>query len=1056
MSGTAQRRARLWRRAIGTLALFGIIALAVIYGPRLASGNYHRAAIERLASDAVGRQVRITGPIELALVPDPQLRAQTVTIGGPGGATVRAETLKLDLAPLPLLLGRLRARKLTLRKPQIDLPWPLPGGARAVAPPPWLASLHATIVDGTFHLGRLTLTHADLSIFTGGPNAVVAASGSVTIAGLAGNVTLDIDDTGGRRPAPVTATIGLAGGATLGFKGTLDRASHMRGVLTAMLPQTAIDAIGHDFGDKSPLKLQPLDATAQVIAEDRAIELAGIAATIGAGGGRSHFTGDALIDLDPAPMLRLDMTGDHAALDDGTSLLTALGTMIPTAAALKIDRLDLPVASAVPGLSPPSVGPMRATVVATAAGLSLASLQADLPGDAVLSVGRHGSHRFTFTAPAPAITIAALHPALPVLPYWPSGLGRLMVAGSMTTGTASGLALDDLQGQVGGKATGSSFTGAIHLSAVKPNRARIAAAIGFKTLKLDARTLTALIAARAGSMRLSGPVRLSAGAVQVMAGRAGDATPLISGTDLVLDGALRPASAGGGLALRFASVRLGRAMMVGHGTIFGNGSIGAARLMLSGADATRTLTALNAAFAAKTPPWIGLSLWHRPFALAAAAAGKLTALHTGVSLHLGDLRIGARPVVDLLEGTASGPLSLRAPRATTLLREIGGASLLSADHGLTWPGPGSISLRARFFAAGAAIGLPDFVLSFAALTASGQIAATIGAHPHIVGSIAADTLPLPAADRLLAIADAALGSNVDITLPTITATLVAHGQDVVVRDARFGLRLDQGRIARVLGLTLAGARIEGGQLDGTLTLTGAATHAPPTLSATGHLVGVQGARLASLAAANGVAWPLNGEAIDLGGTINAIGATQADWAKTLTGSLTASGKDMTVAGIDLAATDKALRRVLHDRVAAPDESHPVSTDEAAPDDPAMLAGALHKALTGGSTSFDTANATAHLAGPVLTLGSTDMTGPAGTLGLSGTLDLAHRTARLVATATPSLTGHGAPPGITIRIAGPMARPAASIALGPVMQWSARAPHDAPHTVKPPVTPPHAP
>jgi len=42
-----------------------------------------------------------------------------------------------------LLHGQLAVETLNLDSPVIAFPWPLPGGPRAVAPPPWLAALHA-------------------------------------------------------------------------------------------------------------------------------------------------------------------------------------------------------------------------------------------------------------------------------------------------------------------------------------------------------------------------------------------------------------------------------------------------------------------------------------------------------------------------------------------------------------------------------------------------------------------------------------------------------------------------------------------------------------------------------------------------------------------------------------------------------------------------------------------------------------------------------------------------------------------------------------------------
>ncbi|MDX5931485.1 AsmA family protein [Acidiphilium acidophilum] len=1052
MSGTAQRRAMYRRRAIATLALFGVIALGVIYGPRLASGNYHRAAIERLASSAIGRRVRITGLIELALVPDPQLRAETVTIGGPRGAVVTAQTLKLDLAPWPLLLGRLRARRLTLRKPQIDLPWPLPGGAQAVAPPLWLASLHATIEDGTLHLGSITFTHADLSIFTGGPNAVLAASGSVEIAGQRADVTLDIDDTGSSAPAPVTADITLDDRTKLGFRGTLDRDSILRGAVTAasaaIPPTTTATGTPQKPATLPPIPpIPPFTASARLVAENRLIDVSDITATVLPGSTASAtqkgatLQGHAVIALAPAPLLRLDLAGTRASLNPGTTLLAALGKAIPTAASLNFTSLTLHHRT-----QGTMLGPLHADILADRAGVRLATLDTELPGKAHLLIGRSSSHgsSFALTAPAPAATIEALRPAIPYLPRWPSALGPLTLGGTLHFRFGSAIRLDDLHGQFGGgkgpaATPASAFTGSIHLfPARNGTSARVATALAFQHLRLTPRILTALIAARGTAAGLNGPFALSAGQIDIDPATPRPATPhpvkpLIAGTHLVIEGALRPAAAGGGVALRLVSIRLGHAVAIGHGTVFADGAISAARLMMSGPDATATLQALGAAMMphdshAFAPPWLELGIWHHRFALAIAAAGTPARLHAGIALHLGAIRAAATPLIDLIGGTATGPISLHAPQATALLHAIGATPWLEPANGAEWPGPGSVSLRASGFATRHAVGLPDFMLSFAGSTASGQVAATLGPRPQIVGSIAADTLIVPDNHRLLTIADAALGGKVDLALPVITAHRLVQRDHTVARDLRVALDLHAGDPARILGLTIAHASALGGTIEGAAALTGPASGTTPLLSITGHLTGADAPTLAAIARANGVSLPLTAGTLDLAGHVIAKGTTPHLWMQSLTGSLTGSGQDLGVTGIDLAATGSALAHAISSPTGAK------GALDATPADLPELATALTKAATSGKTTFASFTVSARIAGSVITLTQADLAGTTGKLDLSGTIDLAHRQTRLTARATPAIAGHKEPPVLTIGIDGSPAHPRGVLKMAPAITW----------------------
>ena len=1003
MSGGDRQVRTRWRgftrrRIAAAVVVLCVIGLGIVYGPRLASGNYHRAAIERLASDAVGRPVTIAGPIELSLLPDPQLRAGTVTIGGPKGGRITAASLRLELAPGPLLLGRLRARRLTLRRPDIVMPWPLPGGALAIAPPPWLASLHAKIVDGTFRLGALRLTHADLSIFTGGPHAVLAASGSVSLAGVAASVVVDVDNTGGLAPAPVSATLRLSGdkATSVAFKGTLDHASVLAGRLTGTAGAHTIAALMP--GTKTPASAAGF--AADLAADGRMIEFGNIEAAYGV----RRLSGSAAIVLRPAPLLKLDLGGTHLPAAAILGFARRARRTVPLAATLNLgdveaDGIVLPKATAV--------------VLADVDGLRVQGAHATLPGGARLTFAGADaeSGRFELSAPHPARTVGALQKGFPWLPSLPDNLGALVLGGRLELGTGR-IALDGLKG-TWGKA--SHFTGALGVEP-KGKTARIDADMAFDRLTLGTGGLAVL---RQGidspHPELSGPIRLTAREVTIPASDGGG----IAATNLLLDAALPGAAQGGGIAIRLATMRLGKALLVGYGDKAANGAITAARVTLTGPDGQETLTTLLHGMGMK-PSWLGLQLFHHRFAAALVAAGPAKALRTGITLHLGSLRAAATPTVDLATLHAAGALSLHAPNAASLIGDLGGGALLGARKGLGWPGPGSVSLRAAAFATGSTFGLSDFVASLGGLTASGRIVlATASTPPLVEGRVDADTLALPAPAALLRLARAALASGDAADFPSLSAARVQRDGETVTDNALFGLNLAQGKLAPALTLRVAHAGLAGGVLEGKAVLTGPAAKSPPTLSLRANLKQAVAAQLGTDAAGAGLALPAAIGRLDLGATLNATGAAPDEWRDTLDGNLTLSGSGIVLSGIDLAKAGAAL-------AAAVAAQHPIGG--------IATANRLRQALAGGQTPFDSLDLSAAIAHGTITLDRAALAGKTGGLGLTGTIDLPHRAMHLTATATPAIAGHKTALGLPIAITGAIARPAVRARVDPAMGW----------------------
>ena len=104
-----------------TLAIAAILALlAALLGPYFIDWNAHRVTFEQQASQAIGLPVRVTGTMDVRLLPSPSLVLSGVEIGQPGDAqALRAKALGIEFALPPLLSGKFRAVELRLIAPEI-------------------------------------------------------------------------------------------------------------------------------------------------------------------------------------------------------------------------------------------------------------------------------------------------------------------------------------------------------------------------------------------------------------------------------------------------------------------------------------------------------------------------------------------------------------------------------------------------------------------------------------------------------------------------------------------------------------------------------------------------------------------------------------------------------------------------------------------------------------------------------------------------------------------------------------------------------------------------
>ncbi|GLR66450.1 hypothetical protein GCM10010909_11300 [Acidocella aquatica] len=466
---------RLWLIPLGLIAA---AAAAVLALPGFVASSAHRARIEQLASSLTGRDVHITGKLTLSLLPAPELNAQQITITGPDNEVITAKALTLDISLPALLHGQLSAQTLTLESPTIAFPWPLPGGPKSIAPPGWLAALHAQIHHGNISLGGAQFANVDADLFTGA-NGAVTISGTGNLQGNNLSLTAALGATALTGAAPLSLTAN-SGPLALNFSGSLGGDSALTGQLSLAAPNTSGSA---------------------------SLTIAGSTATAGALHltiAKASVTGSATLDFSqPA----LTATLDAQNLD-----LTPLRALLPGWPSLPI-ALDLTASNLT--YNGQSLPALTTSLNLSAGGLNIQSLQATLPGTTTLATSLKISAAGALTGQA-----SLNSPDLPGLltaygltppPAWTSAQ-----LSTNLSGTISQLTLANLTGSLGP----SHLTGGLIITGHHAT-----GALSFD--RLDLTPLLSWLGQRPGNFTADG---------QITAARASlGPVPL---THLLLDGAL--------------------------------------------------------------------------------------------------------------------------------------------------------------------------------------------------------------------------------------------------------------------------------------------------------------------------------------------------------------------------------------------------------------------------------------------------------------------------------------------------------------------------------------
>ena len=305
---------------IGVFGLIALIVGAALVVPQLLDWNDYKAEIAAEVKKATGRELRIGGDLDFAVLPSPRLSAHDVRLANLAGASapdmVRLKALRVRIAFWPLLDRRVEVESIELVEPVIELEaladgrrnWDLapPTGKPAGAAPPASAAPAAggnggdALADESFRLDRLRITDGrlvyrdaaagtvqeikdlDVELSADSLAGPFIARGGFSALGVAMAVEARIGRLGGA-PAPVAVHVEVAG-SEVDFSGRLDEARkspRLQGRLRAKgadLGRLVAALAGGGGGDAAPAKFlsQPFSLDAKLDGSDTRIAVDGV------------------------------------------------------------------------------------------------------------------------------------------------------------------------------------------------------------------------------------------------------------------------------------------------------------------------------------------------------------------------------------------------------------------------------------------------------------------------------------------------------------------------------------------------------------------------------------------------------------------------------------------------------------------------------------------------------------------------------------------------------------------------------------------------------------
>ena len=978
-----------------SLTLIVLVALAVAavwLVPPMLDWNRYRGEIAALVSANLGRAVDIEGPISLSLLPEPVLTAGRVTVAEDhDGVTIAVSELRVRLALMPLLRGRVDAQELVLRGLDMRLPWPLRQDRLVLQSPTWLSSISARVEGGRISVGSVTMTGIDANLGLVPDTGSYALAGTAVISGL---------------PWHLTARLTRIGGdGSSGLDMSLDGQGPVQGLGAMFSGQIAADgSLAGRVSGRGPDLSRLLPAPSVPFKADGRLSIAGglaVADELTAEIAGSPARGAVALRLEPETRLDVSITASRLDLDAWMpALLRSAGKQIVASIPTGID-LSAEAATLAGG----TLRVLRGRFELDPSLVTMEDVSAILPGDtqlylsgqvrrvALISAGGTpsarkdvGLHFEGLGALASAnlrttlgwIEQAGISPlsALPNNVLRTADLRAAITADTNPSGnaipaSAPQLVLTELNGMVDQSHVQGSLT-------LRPGpRLGVSANLTLDRMAIDpwlagpAPGITGL-PSRIGRFDLD---------LQLRAEQASFHDQILQ--PFALDAALEA----GRLSLRRLETQNAGARLVAAGVINDQGRIAEGRLDFTAAP--DTASQVISAFV----PTLAPSLRHVPrgaLALSMLAAGPPEALALRATLDLGDLHAEVQPTLDLPGAKWNSALSLRHPGAPRLLDmlDLGGTAAWLGDGSLSWTG--TISGAGPLLAP-TKIASDSFDVSAGRLRASGAFALDRTGPPKLTGRLSAETLPLPlpyarAPDALPVAALQGWQASVKVD-----ANQVLAGLSPFLQQASANLSLNTG----VVRLEALSARLEGGALTGAVTLDGESV--PPRLNADLALVSAT-----PPGAVFDLPIDLAGGSIDANATLSASGYSAAALLSTLGGTLRMRIHDGVLIGVDLARAG-----------------------------PKLLESDLRAAFAGGTTAFSEFDIMAMFRNGAAVLSQSPFTAPSGTGSLQGLLDIAGQTAELRLAIRPAVPDA---PEIALRLSGPIAALSRNPEIAEAQRW----------------------
>lgn len=909
--------------ALFVLAVGGVVAAWLV--PPMLDWNRYRGDIATLVSERIGRAVRIDGRVSLVLLPEPTLAAAQVLVGD-GAAGLSVAELRLRLGLGSLLAGRIDAREIVLRGPDLRLPWPLgtPDGFGRAA---WVRALEARVEGGTLSVGGLVVSGIDATLATAPDTGSVSLAGTAMLSGEAWHMTARLG-----RPGPDGAA---------GLDVTLDGQGHVQGLGATFSGQLAGDGRlagriaggGPDLSRLLPAPPVPFRAEGRVslaggvaVADELAAEIAGSPAVAGVA---LHVGKGGRLDVSLAAS-RLDFDAWLPALRRAAAEPEVLPAGLPMA-------LDLSVEAGTLGGG--TVRALRGAAWFDAAGVRLSEVAAILPGDARLRLSARSDRAarlegtLGLEAPKLRSTLAWLEslgaPKTGLVASMPPGVLRtadLRARFVAEGGSAPMLALSDVDGTL----DDTRIAGTL---ALRPGAREAAVA----TLRLDDLDLDAWLAAPpSGLAALPGWVGAGDVGLAVTAARARYRGRVLAPFALEAD------AAQGRVALQRLEAETSGLHVTASGAVGAGGRISDGRVELSLAPG-----AVAPALLALRPEWarVALRLPNAPATLSVSAAGPPEAVALKLEAGLGDLRLDAQPVLDTTTGAWTSQVALHHPGAPRLLEWLGIPGTAS------WLGDGSFSLRGTVASRPGRVALDGFEIAAGSLRAEGALALERSEGvPRLTGQVTAETLPLP------------------LPYPRSPEPFPVGALDGWQADVKLHAGRVLAGLSPVLDRSAADARLQDGRLvldKFTASLAGGALSGRIEIDASGDVPQARAALSLAGAVVDGPVFdmPLDLVAGTLDGTatLTAQGHAPGALLASLSGAIRIMARDGRINGVDLG-------RML----------------------PELEEPSLSAALTGGVTPFAMLDLSVSLKDGALHFDDAGFSGPAGDGRLSGVIDLAGR------------------------------------------------------------------